>query len=308
MQYRRLGRTDLTVSVVGVGTWQFGGEWGRSFTARDADRILGEARDLGINLVDTAECYGDHLSEELVGAAIQGRREEWIVATKFGHRFHGNFDRTDHWSPDEVRRQLEASLRALATDYVDLYQFHSGPDAAFDQPALWEMLAEQQRAGKIRHLGISVGSNENLHQIVGADEAGAGAIQIVYSRLDREPEEAVFQACLAQDLGVLAREPLAGGLLSGKYRPGTRFTDEDDVRSRREVEEIEARLREVEEIRQHEVPDGVPMAPWALAWTLRHPAVTCVIPGCKSAEQVRSNATAASLAPEDHPQTVRNAS
>jgi aryl-alcohol dehydrogenase-like predicted oxidoreductase len=94
MKYRRLGKTGLQVSVVGVGTWQFGGEWGKSFTQDEVDRLLNRALELGINLIDTAECYGDHLSEKLIGRAVRGQRDAWILATKFGHRFHRNFDRT----------------------------------------------------------------------------------------------------------------------------------------------------------------------------------------------------------------------
>ena len=120
MKYRRLGRTGLKVSVVGLGTWQFGGEWGRAFTQAEVDRLLGYGAELGINLIDTAECYGDHLSEALIGRAIRGQRERWIVATKFGHKFHSNFTRTLHYSAAEALEQLEASLRALDTDTIDL--------------------------------------------------------------------------------------------------------------------------------------------------------------------------------------------
>ena len=306
MKYRRLGKTGPKVSVVGVGTWQFGGEWGKTFSQAEVDGILGRAKELGINLIDTAECYGDHLSERLVGEAIRGERDEWIVATKFGHKFHGNFERTDRWSANEVLRQLDASLTALQTDYIDLYQFHSGSDEVFDNNTLWEVLNEQVQAGRIRHLGVSTGSNDNLHQTVRAGEVGASAIQVVYNRLDRTPEERVFPACQEGDLGVLARVPLASGFLSGKYKPGDTFTREDDVRSRRERNEVQRKLGEVERIRQNEVLEGVDMAPWALAWCLQHSAVTCVIPGCKTVEQVESNASAADLpfVRDDHPQAV----
>jgi len=305
MKYRRLGRTQVRVSVVGVGTWQFGGEWGKQFSQPEVDRILGRAKDLGINLIDTAECYGDHLSEALVGQAIRAERDDWIVATKFGHRFIGHLDREDLWLPEEVRRQLEDSLRALQTGTIDLYQFHSGSNEAFDNDALWTMLSKQVEAGKIRHLGISISSKgDTLHQVARAVAVGASTIQVVYNRLDRQPEEAVFPSCSEQDLGVLARIPLASGFLSGKYSPGAEFTTQGDLRSDWDRARIQDRLRQVQDIEQREVPPGVPMAPWALAWCLQHPAVTCVIPGCKSAEQVASNASAANLAlvRDDHPQ------
>jgi aryl-alcohol dehydrogenase-like predicted oxidoreductase len=305
MKYRRLGRTGVRVSVVGVGTWQFGGEWGKQFSQPEVDRILGRAKDLGMNLIDTAECYGDHLSESLVGQAIRQERDDWVIATKFGHRFIRHLERENLWSPDEVRRQLEDSLRALQTDAIDLYQFHSGGDGAFDDEALWTMLSKQVEAGKIRHLGISISSKgERLHQVAMAREVGASAIQVVYNRLDRQPEEAVFPLCVEQDLGVLARIPLASGFLSGKYAPGAEFTAQADLRSGWDQACVQDRLQQAREIQQSEVPPGVPMAPWALAWCLQHPAVTCVIPGCKAVDQVVSNASAADLdlVRDDHPQ------
>jgi aryl-alcohol dehydrogenase-like predicted oxidoreductase len=308
MKYRRLGKTGLRTSVVGVGAWQYGGEWGKRFTQQEVDRLLGRAREVGINLIDTAECYGDHLSESLIGPSIKKDRGDWVIATKFGHKFHRNFERTEHWSPQEVVEQLEASLKALRTDYVDLYQFHSGGDKAFDRGDLWEALGKQVEAGKVRYLGISISSKrENLYQTERAAAVGAGVIQVVYNRLDRRPEERALPSCRDQDLGVLARVPLASGLLSGKYQPGMQFTKGDDVRSLHDRDQVQRDLQLVREIQQAEVPDGVAMAPWALAWCLQHPAVTCVIPGCKTVEQLESNASAADLdmVRAGHPQAWR---
>lgn len=296
MKYRRLGRTDLTVSVVGLGTWQFGGEWGKDYSQNEADAIVGSARDAGINLIDTAECYGDHVSESLVGKAITRDRDDWVVATKFGHRYLDWGTRRAEWSPSEVVAQLERSLRALATDHVDLYQFHSGDDEVFDNDDLWDVLQQQVQAGKVRHLGVSIGSNTNIHQTRRAAELGASAIQLVYSRIDREPEDEVLPACADLDLGVLTRESLAGGLLSGKYQPGTTFTDPRDTRSERDPGLLARRLEEVARIRESEVPADTDMASWAVAWCLRDSAVTSVLAGCKSVEQVQSNASAADRA------------
>ena len=307
MKYRRLGKTGLRVSVVGVGTWQFGGEWGKDFEQSEVDAIFKTAGDLGINLIDTAECYGDHLSEAFIGRAIKGQRDQWIVATKFGHKFHRVFERDNVYDPDEVRQQLEDSLRALQTDAIDLYQFHSGTDAMFDTEGLWEMLRDQQRAGKIRHLGLSISkSYDGVHQIDAASGVGAAALQVVYNRLHRKHESYTFKAAVEQGLGVLARVPLASGFLSGKFTKDTHF-DKSDVRSAwmSESERLEM-IEEVERIKAEEVPSGVPMVPWALSWALQHPAVTCVIPGCKNVEQTRSNALVADLdmVRSDHPQAV----
>jgi aryl-alcohol dehydrogenase-like predicted oxidoreductase len=301
MKYRILGKTGLRVSVVGVGTWQFGGEWGRTYEQQEVDSILGTAKELGINLIDTAECYGDHLSESLIGESIQRNRKDWIVATKFGHHFHRPFERTDVFEAKDVVKQLELSLQALKTDYIDLYQFHSGPNSFFDQEELWDMLQEQVKMGKIRHLGISIGSNENLHQTSLATDVKADVIQVVYNRLDRNPEKEVFPSCEEQNLGVLARVPLASGFLSGKYKPGSQFAA-NDVRSRWDPAKLDSYAIEVESIKRDEVPQGTDMAAWALAWCLKHPAVTSVIPGCKDPAQVIANAAAVNLVEDGHPQ------
>ncbi|MFG0249973.1 MAG: aldo/keto reductase [Phycisphaeraceae bacterium JB051] len=304
MKYRRLGKTDMNVSVVGVGTWQFGGEWGKNFEQSEVNDMFAAAKDCGINLIDTAECYGDHLSEKFIGAAIEHNREDWIVATKFGHKFHDLFTRDTVYDPALVLKQLEDSLTALRTDYIDLYQFHSGNDEMFQTEGLWQMLEEQVKAGKIRHLGISIGSNTNIFQTQRATSVNAKTIQVVYNRLDRAPEEQVLPECIKQDLGVLARVPLASGFLSGKYTESAAF-DKTDVRGN--WMDDAARLDKITqaiEIKKTEVPEGINMAQWALAWVLTNDAVTTVIPGCKTVEQVKSNAAAADLemVSEEHPQ------
>lgn len=306
MKYRRLGKTGLRVSVIGVGTWQFGGEWGKMFEQAEVDAIFAEAAERGVNLIDTAECYGDHLAEELVGRAIQGRRDRWILATKFGHRFNGAFERDNLFEPAQVQEQLKQSLRALRTDYIDLYQFHSGTDALFETPGLWEMLRGLVAAGTIRHLGISVSKkNASIRQAGRASEVGAEAIQTVYNRIERDAEKEILPLCLRQNLGVLARVPLASGFLSGKYTSQSQFPS-TDVRAVWQSDQERRFLAEQAEQVKREVPPGVPMAQWALAWCLRHPAVSCVIPGCKNVEQARSNAQAADLpsVAADHPLAV----
>ena len=295
MKYRNLGKTNLNVSVIGIGTWQFGGEWGKDFNQSEVDAILGRGKELGINLIDTAECYGDHLAEKFIGQATKGDRQDWVIASKFGHHFHGYQNRTNHWGAQEVLKQLEDSLRALQTDYIDIYQFHSGSNESFDQDDLWTMLDKQVQAGKIRHLGISIGKNDNIYQTDAASKVNAEVIQVIYNRLDRVPEQEVLPSCERQNLGVLARVPLASGILSGKYKPGTVF-GANDQRSRVERQEILAKqLEEAEDIKRNEVPEGVEMAQWALAWCLKNPVVTSVIPGCKNVVQVESNAKAADL-------------
>jgi aryl-alcohol dehydrogenase-like predicted oxidoreductase len=296
MQYRRLGKTELEVSVIGVGTWQFGGEWGKTFEQAEVDAIIARAGELGTSLIDTAECYGDHLSERLIGRAIRGQRDKWILATKFGHRFNGPFQRDDVYDPALVREQLEKSLEALQTDYIDLYQFHSGTDEMFDTPGLWETLRGFVEAGMVRHLGVSISAKRaSLYQVNAASQVGAAAIQVVYNRIQRDAEKEILPSCRKQDLGVLARVPLASGFLSGKYTKGVKFASTDVRAVWHSEQERQSLIERAEQVKCEEVPSGVPMAQWALAWCLRNPAVSCVIPGCKSPEQVQSNARAADL-------------
>ena len=306
MKYRRLGQTEMKVSVIGIGTWQLGGEWGKNFQQAEVDAMIGKGAEMGINLIDTAECYGDHLSEKLIGNAINGRRQKWIIATKFGHKFMPNFERENLFEPAQVQKQLEDSLKVLRTDYIDLYQFHSGTDEMFDTPGLWEMLQNQVKSGMIRHLGISISKKHgSFYQVEKASEVRAEAIQAVYNRVHRKPEGKIFDSCIRQDLGVLARVPLASGFLSGKYSEDSKFAGTDVRSSWHDQDEWQEIYREVASFK-NEVPRDVPMAHWALAFCLQHPAVTCVIPGCKTVEQVESNALAADLqaVSDDHPQAA----
>ena len=158
------------------------------------------------------------------------------------------------------------------------------------------MLARQKQAGKVRHLGISVASSisaaDQLDQVRRAREVGADCIQVVYNRLQRAPEEAILPWCHQAGVGVIARVPLASGFLTGKYGAGASFAP-DDIRSKKSALEIEHLADEAARIRREEVPEGTPMAAWALAWCLRTPVVTAVIPGCRDAAQVAQNAAAA---------------
>ncbi|MGO8701469.1 MAG: aldo/keto reductase [Limisphaerales bacterium] len=295
MRYRILGESGLRLSVIGVGTWQLGGEWGRDFSQNETDAMLDEAAAARMNFIDTAECYGDHTAEKLVGDYLSRRdRSRWIIATKFGHRFRGFMERDDAFGANEMREQLQASLLALRIDSIDLYQFHSGSDAVFQNDALWAALAKEKQDGTIRHLGISILGKGSELQAREACQRGAEALQIVYNRLDRRAERLYFPHAQREGLGLLARVPLASGLLSGKYRSGTTFAP-NDVRARFDAAKMQRDIAEAEQIAAQEVPAGVPMSQWALAWCLRDPLVTAVIPGSKTPAQIRANASASDL-------------
>jgi len=295
MKYRNLGRTGLKVSVVGIGAWQFGGEWGKAFTQPEVDAILDRAGEAGINLIDTAECYGDHLSERLIGDYLSRHdRDRWIIATKFGHRFKGFMDRDDAYGPEDVRAQLIASLRALRTDRIDIYQIHSGSDDAFLDDGLRAFLEDARRSGMVRNLGVSIRGAGSELQTREAFGRGYGVLQVIYNRLDLRAESAVFPVARRYNLGVLARVPLASGFLTGKHESDDSFAP-DDYRSTLGKAEIARRVRLADKLVEEELPQGISRVRWALAWCLRDPVVTAVIPGAKSPEQVAENASAADL-------------
>lgn len=302
MKYRSFSRKNIRVSVIGLGTWQFGGEWGKTYSQSEVNGIVDACRETGINLLDTAECYGDGVSERLVGKAIAADRDKWFLATKFGHHYKGDFKRDQLWSADEVQKQLEQSLKNLNTDYIDLYQFHSGDNKAFENEELWTMLAKRVDEGKIRQIGVSLTSNAETRDSQAPRVAGVGAeaVQVVYSRLVSSAEEIVFPACIKDGLGVLARVPLASGFLTGKYSPGVTFP-EGDYRGNLGREKLDAMAEEAARIKESEVPAGTSMAAWALAWCLKHEAVTCVIPGARNIDQLKANAAAAGMAEDSHP-------
>lgn len=293
------------VSVIGLGTWQFGGEWGQDYTQQEVDEVVEACRETGINLIDTAECYGDGVSERLVGNAVEQDREKWILATKFGHGYKGLVDRYQLWSAEEVSQQLDQSLVNLKTGYIDLYQFHSGGSEYFDNDDLWTMLDKRKRDGDIRHIGVSLTSRSAIRdaQAPKAAAVGAEAVQVVYSRLDREAEDIVLPVCIKDNLSVLARVPLASGFLTGKYGGDTTFP-EGDYRSGFSREKIKGMAAEVERIKADKVPEGTVLAAWALAWCLKHEAVACVIPGARNPGQLRANAAAVDLVEAGHPLDV----
>jgi aryl-alcohol dehydrogenase-like predicted oxidoreductase len=257
--------------------------------------------ELGVNFIDTAECYGDHLSEQLIGEGLRelgsAARGQFILATKFGHHFSAPFTRTEPRSGQDVEKQLEDSLRALHTDYIDLYQYHSWGDAQFFSEEVRAVLEKAKAAGKVRHIGNSLSNAAGNAQTEKSEAYHVQALQILYNRLQRSAEGTHFPIAQRLGVGVLARVPLASGLLSGKYKAGAQFAS-DDVRGKWQSADLQARLAEVEKLAP-EIPAGVPMARWALAWCLKHLAVKCVITGCKSVEQLEDNAATADLAMVD---------
>ena len=238
------------------------------------------ALDVGMTFLDTAESY--HTSESLIGKAIEGRRHEAFLATKLSG---------DH-SPEHMARAIDNSLKALRTDYVDLYQLHS-PQSQWPIEQTMAGLVRLRDAGKIRNIGIS---NFSAEQTVDALKYGPiHSSQPRYSMLFREAEDSVLPCCLDNGVGVMAYSVLAKGLLSGRYRPGHRFASDDQRSSTDNFRgEVFSRTFEVtQRLKEWAADHGRDLVQLAIAWTLAHPAVTSAIAGAKTPEQVNHNAKAA---------------
>lgn len=312
MDYRQLGRSGLRVSALALGTMTFGGRGAFARTgstdAAGARRQLDMALDAGVNLVDTADVYSAGLSEELVGQAVAGRRDTVLIATKARFAM-GKGPNDAGLSRHHLIRACEASLRRLGTDHIDLYQVHEW-DGQTPLEETLETLDTLVRSGKVRYVGCSNYAGWQLLKALGvADRHGYQRFvsqQIFYSLQAREAEYELIPAALDQGLGVLTWSPLAGGLLSGKYRRGAA----DPEGSRRLAGWSEPPVRDEEQL--YAIVDvlvaiaqerGVSPAQVALAWLLRRPGVTSLIVGARTDEQLADNLRAAELRLSDEETT-----
>jgi aryl-alcohol dehydrogenase-like predicted oxidoreductase len=293
MEHRHIG--SLEVSVVGLG----GNNFGRRLDADATAHVVHAALDAGVTFFDTAELYGDGLSEQYLGRALRGKRQGAIIATKFGHTSAPG-DRRGQAA--NVRRAAEASLSRLGTDYIDLFQLHS-PDPSTPIADTLGALDELVRAGKVREIGCSNVSVEQLREAERAARKGGArftSVQNEYSLMHRDPEADVLPECERTGLAFIPYFPLASGLLTGKYRrgkpipKGTRLSDGSDSLSDENLSIVEE-LVHFAESKKHTLLE------LAFAWLLAHPAVASVIAGATKPEQVRANAATANwrLTPEE---------
>ena len=294
MHYRRLGRTELQVSEIGFGAWAIGGnKHGHSYGPTDnaeSLRTIARALDLGCNFFDTADLYGHGLSEKLLGQVLESRRHECIIATKVGGDFyHGPFHQNfDH---DYIRFALEKSLERLRTDYIDLYQFHNPPLMMLERSANYAILEELKQAGKIRHYGVSV---HDAYEGMKAIETGKpDVIQVAYNFLRQDPLEELFPLAAEHNIGLIIREPLANGMLTGKYAVGATF-GEGDMRTEWPPEFVALQARLAEKAAFLVTPQRT-LAQAVLRFILDSPAVSVVIPGLKTMAQAVENLAASDL-------------
>jgi len=304
MEQRRLGRTGRDVSVICFGAWAIGGSWG-TVDDEDSLRALHAAADAGVTLIDTADVYGDGRSERVIRRFLAERPgERFFVPTKIGRR--APLD-VREYTPESFRSWVDRSRDNLGMDTLDLVQLHCLPTQAYYMPELFEALDELVADGSIAHYGVSV---EKVEEGLKALEyPGVATVQIVFNAFRQRPAERFLAEALRRDVGVLARVPLASGLLTGKLTRETAFEADDHRLFNRLGEsfdrgetfagvDYETGLAAVEELRAL-VPAGATLSQLALRWILMHPGVTTTIPGAKTPDQAQANAAAADLPPLD---------
>jgi aryl-alcohol dehydrogenase-like predicted oxidoreductase len=312
LEYRNLGETGMRVSEISLGTWAFGDGWG-TVSEDDALSALNRAVDLGVNFLDTADVYGDGRSEKLIARLLKDRpNDEILVATKAGRRLDPHA--AEGYDYDNLSAFAERSLKNLGVEALDLLQLHCPPTEVYRQDSTFEALDRLQEAGKVRNYGVSVEQVEEARMAL--DYPGLATVQIIFNVFRQKPAEEFFPLAEERNVGILARVPLASGLLSGKMRADRVFSEDDHRNFNREGQafdrgetfsgvNFETGLLAAEELKEL-VPEGHTLAQFALRWILMHPAVSCAIPGGKNPTQVEDNVAAANMAPLSE-ETMRRA-
>jgi len=310
MRQRRLGRTGYDVGEIGFGAWAIGGAWGPVDDTASL-MALHAAADAGVTLIDTADVYGDGHSERLIRQFLSERRgERFIVATKMGRRMP---QVAANYTPEAFAGWLDRSRENLGVDTIDLVQLHCPPWEVYYTPELFAACDELVAQGVIAHYGVSV---EKVEQALKAIEyPNVASVQIIFNIVRQRPAERFFAEAQRRDVGILARVPLASGLLTGKFSRDSTFAADDHRLFNREGGsfdkgetfaglDYETGLALVDELRGL-VPEGATLAQTALRWILMHDAITVAIPGARTPEQARANAAAADLAPLPEATMVR---
>jgi len=303
LNYRNLGETGIRVSEISLGTWALGGEWG-TVAEEDAYAALNRAVDLGVNFLDTADVYGDGRSEKLIGRLLKDRpNDEIFVATKAGRRLEPHT--AEGYNHENLSYFVDRSLKNLGVEALDLLQLHCPPTEAYQQDSTFEALDRLQEDGKVRNYGVSVERVEEAQMAL--SYPNVRTVQIIFNIFRQKPAEEFFPLAEERNIGILARVPLASGLLSGKMSADRTFAEDDHRFFNREGEafdrgetfsgvNFETGLEAAEELKKL-VPEGHTLAQFALRWILMHHAVSCAIPGGKNPSQVGDNVAAAEMAP-----------
>jgi aryl-alcohol dehydrogenase-like predicted oxidoreductase len=307
MHHRQLGSTGYDVTDVGFGTWNIGGDWG-DVSAEEGREAVRAALDAGIDFIDTADVYGDGFSEQRIAEVLdeRGVRDEVTVATKAGRRLDPHT--AERYNYENLSRFVDRSREYLGTDTLELVQLHCPPTEAYYQPETFEALERLREEGKIAHYGVSV---ETVEQALKAIEyPGVETVQIIFNMFRQRPADLFLEEAARRDVGVIARVPLASGLLTGKLSRDMEFPENDHRNFNVDGEAfdrgetfaglpVDDGFDAVDDLREH-VPDRMSMAQLALRWILDHDAVSTVIPGSTTPEHIESNAAVSGMDPLSH--------
>ena len=302
MEYRKLGKTNINVSAISLGTWQVGGKWGDDFNYANANTILNKAVDAGINFIDTSDVYSNGDSEKAVGRLVRSRKDKIYVAPKCGRQLNPHI--ADSYQPDVLRKFVEASLTNMGLETIDLIQLHCPPTAVYYRPEIFELFEQLKQEGKIQHLGVSVEKVEEALKAIEYDNVET--VQIIFNMFRQRPAALFFSEAKRKNIGIIVRVPLASGLLTGKFSSTTQFTPGDHRTFNRAGEafdkgetfsgiDYETGLAAVEALKLV-FPGKENLAAIALKWILQFDAVSCIIPGASTPAQMQSNISALDVA------------
>lgn len=303
MNYRKLGKTNMKVSEISLGTWQTGGKWGSPFSYKNAEQVINSAIDRGVNFIDTADVYSDGMSEKAVGKAVRSRQERVFVATKCGRQITPHI--SNGYQPDVLQKFVEDSLKRTGLEVLDLIQLHCPPTEVYYRPEIFETFDRLKEQGKILNLGVSV---EKVEEALKAIEyPNVCSVQIIFNLFRQRPAELFFGEAKKRNIGVIVRVPLASGLLTGLFHSGTVFEADDHRNFNRTGAAFdkgetfsginyELGLKAVGALKKL-FPDVKNLAPKALQWILSFEEVGCIIPGASRVDHVISNLSVYDLPP-----------
>ena len=295
MKYRKLGKTNINVSEISLGTWQVGGVWGSGFDNQLADNLLNTAIDNGVNFIDTADVYENGLSETAVGRIVKSRSERIFVATKCGRQITPHVN--EGYQPKVLQHYVEDSLKRMQLETIDLIQLHCPPTEVYYRDEIFGLFDKLKTEGKIQHLGVSVEKVDEALKAIEYDNVAT--VQIIFNAFRQKPAELFFKEAAKKDIGIIARVPLASGLLTGKMNAETTFGANDHRFFNRDGAAFDKGetfsgvnyqlgLEAVAEIKKL-FPADTNLAAIALQWILSFPEISCIIPGASKTSQILSN-------------------
>ena len=301
MQKRKFGNTNAMITEIGLGTWQLGTKWGNPFDTVEARKILETAYESGINFFDTADVYNGNMSEKAIGEFIKDKKDEIYITTKCGRALNPHI--AEAYTAQSIRGFVEGSLKRIGVEKLDMMLLHCPPESVYKKDEVWDALASMKKEGMLANYGVSI---EKVSQGIAAMDYDISAIEVIFNMFRFKPSEQLFIKANAKDIGIIARVPLASGLLTGRYTKDTIFGAKDHRTFNRKGEsfdkgetfsgvDYQLGLKAVEELKK--LFNTKDLIPFALRWILMFEAVSTVIPGASNADQVLSNIRAGQIPP-----------